>query len=190
VFRIKDDSSFLYVLVDATVDGTATAGDLGGVAWDQKNDGGNSPKSDDYHLALVYTDETSYDSSVAQGTGTDWGPSKSASSLGISGASSSNATLDPYSKAPHRIYEFQVPRSLLDNSTVVTSIGFFMAAVDGPSGGWIAAPRSGDYRIPNTWAQLTFSLPVPEFPSVIIMMLVSVAAAGLVSRRRRQTHVK
>jgi hypothetical protein len=187
-FVIKDDSDFLYVLVDHTADLTPTKGDFAWVVWDQKNDGGGKPKTDDYDLILRYTDKTSYTSSVAQGTGTGWGTFNPASSLGVLSASSTDATEDPYSKTSHLMFEFQVPRSILDNSTVVTSVGFF-AGAQGESSS-ISLPRAGDYMVPNSWAQLTFSLPVPEFRSVLIMVVVSVAAVGFVSRRRRQTHVK
>jgi hypothetical protein len=187
---LKDDADSLYVLVDYTRDTGAAAGDFAWVIWDQKNDGGSKPKSDDYDPILRYTDKTNYTLSVAQGTGTGWGTFNPASSLGIAAAASTNATSDPYSHASHVVYEFRIPRSILDNSTVITSIGFYAGAQNAAGGIWIGLPRGGDYRIPDSWAQLTFSLPVPEFPSVLIMVLVSVAAAGFVSRRRRQTHVK
>lgn len=185
---LKDDAHSLYVLVDYTKDTSAAAGDFAGVIWDQKNDGGFNPKSDDYDPIISYTNKTNYTSSVRQGTGTGWGTLNPASSLDIAAASSTNATNDPYSHASHVVYEFRIPRSILDNSTVITSIGFYAVAQNAATGIWIALPRSGDYRTPDSWAQLTFSLPVPEFPSALIMVLVSVAAAGFVSRRRRQTH--
>lgn len=55
-----------------------------------------------------------------------------------------------------------MPRSILDNSTVITSIGFFTGALDQSSQYGIFLPRVGDYRVPDTWAELTFSVPVPE----------------------------
>lgn len=190
-FAIKDDSKFLYVLVDYAADVTPAAGDFAWVLWDQKNDGGTKPKSDDYDLILRYSDKNNYASSIAQGTGTGWGASEAVSSLGILGASSTNTTEDAYSKKSHLTYEFQVPRSILDNSTVVTSIGFSAGALDGSSGNWISLPRSGDYRVPDSWAQLTFSLPIPEFPSILLIMAASMVAVGFLSRRKaRQMHVK
>jgi hypothetical protein len=186
---IKDDSRFLYVLVDVTADRSATASDFAWIVWDQKNDGGSKPKSDDFNLLLGYVNKTSYTSSIAQGTGTDWATPTLASSLGILSASSADATHDPYSETSHLAYEFQVPRSILDNSTVITSIGFSAGAHDEPSGNWISFPletRGDYYMIPDTWGQLTFSLPVPEFPNPLVMIFASIAAVLFVCRQKQK----
>jgi hypothetical protein len=76
---VKDDSSFLYVLVDFVKDTSTGNGDWGFVSWDQKNDGGTKPRSDDYRLVLQYTNTTSFQSMILQGTGTDWGNQRIAS---------------------------------------------------------------------------------------------------------------
>jgi len=181
---LKDDTDFLYVLVDYTRDASAAAGDFAWIIWDQKNDGGSKPKSDDYDPILRYTDKTNYTSSVAQGTGTGWGTFNPASSLGIAAASSTDATSDPYSHASHVVYEFRIPRSILDNSTVITSIGFYAGAQNAAGGGWIGLPRGGDYRIPDSWAQLTFSIPIPEFSQVLVTMAFLIATLTIVLRKR------
>jgi len=184
---LKDDADSLYVLVDYTRDTSAAAGDFAWVIWDQKNDGGSKPKSDDYDPILRYTDKTNYTSSVAQGTGTGWGTFNPASSLGIAAASSTDATSDPYSHASHVVYEFRIPRSILDNSTVITSIGFYAGAQNAAGGGWIGLPRGGDYRIPDSWAQLTFSIPIPEFSQVLVTMAFLIATLTIVLRKRGST---
>ena len=61
---LKDDSDFLYVIVDYTKDFDATTGDFAWIVWDQKNDGGSKPRSDDYNLLMTYETETSYELSV------------------------------------------------------------------------------------------------------------------------------
>jgi hypothetical protein len=180
---LKDDADSLYVLVDYTRDTSAAAGDFAWVIWDQKNDGGSKPKSDDYDPILRYTDKTNHTSSVAQGTGTGWGTFNPASSLSIAAASSTDATSDPYSHASHVVYEFRIPRSILDNSTVITSIGFY-AGAQNAAGGGIGLPRGGDYRIPDSWAQLTFSIPIPEFSQVLVTMALLMATLAIVLRKR------
>jgi hypothetical protein len=180
---LKDDADSLYVLVDYTRDTSAAAGDFAWVIWDQKNDGGSKPKSDDYDPILRYADKTNYASSVAQGTGTGWGTFNPASSLGIAAASSTDATSDPYSHASHVVYEFRIPRSILDNSTVITSIGLF-AGAQNAAGGSIALPRDGNYMIPDSWAQLTFSIPIPEFSQVLVTMALLIATLTIVLRKR------
>ena len=180
---LKDDANFLYVLVDYTRDLRAEAGDFAWVLWDQKNVGGTRPRTDDYDLSMTYETESTYDLQIAQGTGTTWGDSKSASSLGVVGASSTNATSDPHSKASHVTYEFRVPRLVLDNSTVITTVGFF-AGAQNAAGGGIFLPLGVDSMVPNTWGQLTFSVPIPEFSQLFFTMALLIATLSIVLRRR------
>jgi len=182
---LKDDSDFLYVLVDYTRDTGPGAGDFAWIVWDQRNDGGSKPRSDDYDLLMSYENKTSYDLFFYQGTGTGWGNPKPASSLGVTGASSTDATNDPYSNAAHLVYEFRVPRLVLDNSTVVTTIGFYTGALNAANNRWIALPRDADYRKPDTLGQLTFSIPIPEFSQVLLTMALLIATLTIVLRRRR-----
>jgi len=184
---LKDDSSFLYVLVDYTRDTRAAAGDFAWIVWDQKNDGGSKPRSDDYDLLMRYENESSYDVFFYQGTGTGWDffNPKPASSLGIAGASSTDATSDPHSKESHLTYEFRLPRRILDNSTVITTIGFYAGGSDESSGIWIGVPRAGDYRKPDTWGQLTFSVPIPEFSQVLVTMALLIVTLSMMLRRRK-----
>lgn len=180
---LKDDTDFLYVLVDYTRDTRAAAGDFAWIIWDQKNDGGSKPRTDDYYLTMTYETESTYDLQIAQGTGTNWGDWKPASSLGVVGASSTDAISDPRSKASHLTYEFRVPRLVLDNSTVVATVGFF-AGAQNAAGGGIVLPLGADSMMPNGWAQLTFSVPVPEFSDVLVTMALLVATLTIMLRRR------
>jgi hypothetical protein len=184
---LKDDSDFLYVLVDYIRDTRAAAGDFAWIVWDQKNDGGSKPRSDDYDLLMSYETESSYDLFFYQGTGTGWGNPKPASSLGVAGASSTDATSDPYSNAAHLTYEFRLPRLILDNSTVITTIGFFAGAQNAADGRWIGVPGGGDYGIPDSWAQLAFSVPIPEFSQVIVTMALLIATLTIMLRRRESS---
>jgi hypothetical protein len=183
---LKDDSDFLYVLVDYIRDTRAAAYDFAWIVWDQKNDGGSKPRSDDYDLLMSYETESEYDVFFYKRTGTGWGNPEPASSLGVTGASSTDATNNPYSNAAHLVYEFRVPRLVLDNSTVITSIGFFAGAQNSADYSWIGVPQTGgDYRNPNTWAQLTFSVPVPEFSQTLLTMALLVATLSIMLRRKK-----
>lgn len=184
---LKDDSNSLYILVDFVKDKSTENGDWAFVSWDQKNDGGTKPANDDYRISLQYTSTTTFQSLILQGTGTDWGNQKMASSVGIVTNSTKDGTNDPYSSSAHVIYEFQIPRVLLDNSTTIQTIGFFTGAHDNGIG-FITTQKTGSYIQPSTWNTLTFSIPVPEFPPALVMVSLCVTAA-LVLRRTKRSRV-
>jgi len=181
---VKDDSDFLYVLVDYTKDLSTTSGDFAWVAWDQKNDGGSKPKTDDYNLLVSYKNGSGYDVFVQQGVGTGWGASMPASSFGIWAASSTDATEDPYLYTPHVTYEFRIPRAVVDNSTMITTVGFYAGASDKTSGIGIRLPRSSDYMNPGSWGRLTFSVPIPEFTEFCIVTATLLSTSAIVLRRK------
>ena len=66
---VKSDSSFLYVMVDFVKDLGIQAGKHAWVDWDQKNDGGSKPRTDDYELVLNHTGTTGLALRISQGTG-------------------------------------------------------------------------------------------------------------------------
>jgi hypothetical protein len=185
---LKDDSNSLYVLVDFVNDKSPENGDWAFVSWDQKNDGGTKPQNDDYRLVVEYTSTTTFQSLILEGTGVDWGNQKAASSVGISANSTNDGTNDPYSSSPHVIYEFQVPRVLLDNSTTIKTIGF-VAGAHAFGIGFIMTQKTASYLQPSTWNTLTFSIPVPEFSPAVVMVISLGVTAALVLGRRKESLV-
>jgi len=174
------------VLTDYVKDYSTTAGDYAWVIWDQKNDGGSKPMTDDYGLTVSYMSGSSYDVLLQQGTGTGWGAFEPASSSGITAASSSDAVNDPYAGTKHVIYEFRMPRELIDNSSVITKVGFYTGAYDGGDNMGISSPRIADYRDPNSWGALTFSVPVPEFQEAYLVVATLLGASLFVLRRGKK----
>ena len=150
---VKHDNKSLYVLVDFVQDKEMENGDWAFISWDQRNDGGTSPQSDDYRLVLEYKSTMASPSLLLQGTGADWGNQKIASSAGISGNSTNDGTNDPYSFTPHVIYEFQIPRVLLGDSETIG----FVAGAHAFGIGWIITQKTAKYTQPSSWNTLTFT---------------------------------
>jgi hypothetical protein len=141
--RTKQNSTYLFILVDFVSDLTGSASDsistfdYCGLFFDVSNDGGQYPNSDDYFLSHYYistTGKSGLQTYVSQGTGinkTDENWRKIDTPQGFileRGFSSAN---DPYeSSKNHRIYEASIPMSFfIDNIT-----GFYVFVRDANAG--------------------------------------------------------
>ena len=126
-FRAKENSSYLFVLVDFVSDQTGSASDsistfdYCGLFFDVSNDGGLYPKSDDYFLSHYYissTDKSGLITYVSQGTGlnkedNNWKKIDTPQGFSLDrGFSSIN---DPYENTKnHRIYEASIPMAFFN----------------------------------------------------------------------------
>ncbi len=157
VFCIKDDKSFLYVLLDFISDETVDLGDLAGVRFDVLSDKANKPQPDDYSVSLIHQYSGVETIWIFQGNGTQWtlnwrGEWNVENPLRIVAASTGDAANDPYSKSPHVVYEFAIPRNMFGDKS---AIGFsaYMAHRELNE---TSLPQKADYH-PSTWAKLSFA---------------------------------
>lgn len=168
IFSIKDDEEFLYVLLDFLGDETLTTGDLGGLSLDMQNCKADSPQVDDISAGLVHGYPTPKNELwVFQGNGTQWtliwrDTWETDDPLKIVSASTNITENNPYSKSPHVIYEFAIPKKLFRN---MSEIGFSAYMEDREASGelrsQVSLPKTADY-FPISWATLSFATNVGE----------------------------
>jgi hypothetical protein len=141
--RAKQNSSFLFILVDFVSDQTGSASDsistfdYCGLFFDVSNDGGLYPKSDDYFLSHYYISSTSKSgliTYISQGIGlnkegNNWREIYTPQGFILNrGFSSIN---DPYeSTKNHRIYESSIPLSFFNGNIT----GFYVFVRDANTG--------------------------------------------------------
>ncbi len=172
VFLIKDDTKFLYVMVDFVGDKTLEENDSGSIRFDINNDRAKSPQSDDVMFVLNWTTK-SLKETIWKGNGRDWFlvedlPYK------IEGASTNDPENDPYYGSPHIIYEFAISRELFGIKDI---IGFSAGAADwssvrgrsytgsdnyGPHPRQISISTYVHYKKPSTWIELSFETQYEE----------------------------
>jgi len=91
--------------------------DSAAVVLDTNDDGGGAPRADDYLFAVRWKSPTAYFQITRKGTGStwsDWLPNPE----GFIGASSLDASNNPYNQRPHLIYELRIPFSYIGQKTV------------------------------------------------------------------------
>jgi hypothetical protein len=181
--RVKYDDSYFYAIVDFVSVSTASGTDGAGIQFDTNNDGGNTPKQDDYRFDADYRGQ----GSMAQGTGSDfrWGLPLLRGALVDASISSS-----PHSSKSHPIYEFRIPLSIFPK----TSTARFAAAVwhgsNTPSFVLVTWPQDYYLVVPNTWGTINFATPVPEFTCTFVIIVLALAAATLVTRTRAKKRIQ
>ena len=185
-FHVKHDEQFLYFLVDFISDTTSLAGDTGRIHLDTNHDHGTVLSTDDYTFAIHWAEEDSWAASMMRGAGDEWGAATKPVD-GFLAGSSFDASNDPYSTSPHRIYEFRIPKTILGP---LTTFGLCVSCKSGLSGPWLIWPSGATAIKPNRWGDLEISgLPIPEFPIQVApwIMLATVSCAIYLARRRRST---
>ena len=161
-FAIKDDTKFLYVLMDFTENRNMESGDLGGINLDLYNDKADKPQPDDFSLSLIHSYPEGTKGWIFQGNGTNWivvwkEDMTIADPLGIISASTNITSNDPYSTSPHVIYEFAIPRFIFKDAS---QTGFTAFLEDRKASGELRLavnlPKTADYY-PASWATLKFA---------------------------------
>jgi hypothetical protein len=171
-FRSKENSSYLFLLVDFVSDQTGSLSDsiatfdYCGFFFDVANDGGFYPKSDDYFLSHYYISST-YKSGlqtyVSQGTGSNkednnWKQIETPQGFILErGFSSTN---DPYqSSKNHRIYEAAVPLSFFNYGNLT---GFYLFVRDANSGLLLEFPHNAGGESIRSDSMANVIAPKPE----------------------------
>jgi len=162
IFAIKDDTEFLYVLMDFIEDKSMQSGDLGGINLDLYNDKADKPQPDDFSVSLIHSYPEGTKSWIFQGNGTHWiviwkEDMDIADPLGIMSSSTNITSNNPYSTSPHVIYEFAIPRFIFKDAS---QTGFTIFLEDREASGELRLavnlPKTADYY-PASWATLKFA---------------------------------
>jgi len=185
-WRFKYDSNSLYVLSDFFGVNESYPGDYDAswVYFDTLGNGGSAPDTDDYAFGILPSLQNSL--TMLQGTGSDWSVVKP----NFNGASSDDASNDPYGPNPHPIYEFQIPMSIFPANVKSANM---RVATEAPFQGWYDWPQYSDRLTPSSWGNVEFApVPVPEFPSLGILTVALGIPLYLMRRRKavRQIHRK
>jgi hypothetical protein len=154
-FSVKHDSRFLYVLVDFVADTRLDDKDNSWVYLDTKGDGGTAPRNDDYGFGINFVAGQPI-FRMKRGTGTGWQetvPSASPPIEGFWAWASMDPSNDPYLSTPHSIYEFRIPKTILEESTAV---GFRVVVAD--ELGQVEWPSRTSSLSPSKWGTLTLSV--------------------------------
>lgn len=126
ILRIMHNSEYIFVLLDFITDFTRSTYDLAGICFDTLDDGGDTPKTDDYLFGILAGQAPTFVYTY-QGTGMDdgWGLT---SLYGVWGRAGFSETNDPYEPGmSHRIYEWQVPCKVLGQASFY---GFYAFVCD------------------------------------------------------------
>jgi hypothetical protein len=173
--RVKFDDSYFYAIIDFISVSTASGRDGASITFDTKNDGGNRAKADDYRFDVDYKGQ----GSMAQGTGSgfEW-------NLPLPENVLVNASIgaSPHSSKNHPIYEFRIPLSMFPTTT---TMGFAASVWQG----WNAQkrdvivlltwPENYFLIVPNTWGEVNFPTPIPEFTSTFLVIASALIAPTL-----------
>jgi hypothetical protein len=199
-FRIKHDSSWLYLLADLPGDTQAEYsmakghGDYMQVFIDPLNDDGSKVRTDDHEYEAWYSNAKwngiypAHMELVAQEwTGTKWSKNLWSSTEDLNAKIGNDTGNSPHPPSPHVVAEFRIPLSIIKGTT----FGFFMRYVDSseseamhwywPGGGiWIQA------HTPNTWGSVNLSrVAVPEFSGAWLVVTAVMFAVALIFRSRK-----
>jgi hypothetical protein len=183
-WRLKYDTDSLYVLSDffGVNESFPTGYDAAWVYIDTLGNGGSAPDKDDYAFSI----QPSLSNSLVmeQGTGSDW----SIVAPNFNGASSVDASNDPYGSSPHPIYEFKIPMSIFPANVKSAKMRL---STEAPFQGWYDWPIYSDRSDPSTWGDVAFSsTPIPEFSQLSLVPLITLELPlCLLSkyRKRRQS---
>lgn len=186
-FKLKHDQSYLYILFDHVNDRSSENYDNAWAYIDTLKNGGSTPQTDDFAFSLQWLSPTQSILVVQKGTGTDW----MTTTLALhSAASSTDATNDPYSSAPHVIYEFKIQLSILPQG--VTAMGVRLSMQDGFTGTSAVWPSNSSRFEPNQWGTMQLGAsPIPEFSAVTpILALGLIVPLYLLRRAKRQPKIQ
>lgn len=204
----KHNQTHIFVLLDFVTDQSSSDPDVCGIAFDTENDGGNFPDLDDYLFTFDWGALSTmffFNKNLYQGTGRGGSYSEAWVEIDIPletmierGFSS---THDPYEDSRnHRIYELQIPCSFLD---IEYSCGFYAFVYDNeyysktllewPEGaGGIGNDESrAVIPAPGTWGNIESDVKfIPEFSSLVIILLVAVVILPTIIVLRKRLHLR
>ena len=205
----------MYVLIDYFTDVQRQKGDFAGIILDPRHDFGDEPRSDDFMLNCQWNSDLEHVTGAVKWRGgspqgLNWRDTIEVPS-GSEVGSSDDASNNPVSRELHKMYEFRIPRNLLD----YPSIGFLAFTGDAEMGTatstWPAARslKGNIFDDPSQWGELAFSsspkqstsmhttmagvesIPTPD-GYLILLGIVAIAGMMIIGavqlKRRRQLH--
>jgi hypothetical protein len=193
-FRIKHDSSWLYVLVDVPGDTQVEYsvakdhGDYAQIFFDPLYNDGSKPRTDDYKYAAWYNTTGGTDLVAREWAGTDWGANWWSSTSDLDATIGMDNGNSPHSPSPHVVVEFRVPLSIIKGTT----FGFFIRYVDSTEADalhwyWPGPTAVDQEYAPNTWGTVNLSnIAVPEFSSSWLIAAATVLMVLALNRAHKK----
>jgi hypothetical protein len=188
--RLKNNGTYVFVLIDFVTDFVSNTYDQGGVCFDTRNDGGNLPQSDDYLFSLLAGQAPSFlYTFVGTGSGSKpgdaWSLTVIPEPVGQAGFGKGQYGND----TAHRIYEFQIPCTVW---SATSSYGFYVYVFDyytgaflewpvGAGGGWTQIAEGAPQYVPPSpehWGSIEGAF-VPEFHSWPVFLGVTIALTSI-----------
>lgn len=172
-WKLRHDDSYIAALFDFVGDKELNAFpdpkncDSAGIQIDTMKDGGTTPQPDDYSFQILWLSPEKPTLVTQQGTGNGW---KDAPPL-LAGASSMDASNNPYSTTPHLIYEFLIPKSILPPDA--SSVYGRLAVWDGNKHAIFTWPKDAYGNNPSQWGELELSKNVVSEPSDSLLLLLA-----------------
>ena len=187
-FRLKyawsGSTVYQYILVDFLNDTTDDAGDVWSLCFDAHHDNASSPQTDDYKIDLEgHSFSGLY---VYKGTGSGWVATTSYN-WGSDLLIMNNINPSPHLSTPHWIVEFKINSTWL---SLLNNYDLRVATYDASSAPGAQTWPYSTSNVPNDWGlTITKFVPIPEFPSAIILPLFMLATllAVIAYRRKRTT---
>jgi len=177
--RIKNDETYFYAIIDFTSTPILVCDDGAAIIFDTEYNLGDKPQKDDFRFYLPCEGK----SSMEIGTGYQfvW---KNRLPEGYIADMSFGPS--PHSNSPHPIYEFRIPLSIFPSDT--NQVGFTANAwaikIHGTRDDiFLAWPSNSDHKVPDTWGEINFPYPVPEFPSVSLILPLTFSTLLLLLRK-------
>jgi hypothetical protein len=181
--RIKNDESYFYAIIDFTSTPILVCGDGAAIIFDTEYNLGDNPQKDDFRFYFTCQGKPSME--VGTGYQFVW-----RDELPEGFIADMSFGPSPHSNSPHPVYEFRIPLSIFPSDTNLVGFTANAWAIKIPGTRddiFLAWPSNCDYKVPNTWGEMGFPYPVPEFSSFFITSIIAIMASLFFLKNRNVT---
>jgi hypothetical protein len=182
--RIKNDEGYFYAIIDFTSTQILVCGDGAAIIFDTDYNLGDKPQKDDFRFYFPCEGKPS----MEIGTGYQFVWREELPEGFIADMSFGPS---PHSNSPHPIYEFRIPLSIfpLDTNQVGFTANAWAIKIHGTRDDiFLAWPRNSDYKVPDTWGEMNFPYPVPEFLSFLITIIITIVTSLFFLKNKNVTY--
>lgn len=182
--RIKNDESYFYAIIDFTPTSILVCGDGTTIIFDTEFNLGDKPQKDDFRFYFPCEGKPSME--IGTGYQFVW-----RDELPEGFIAEMSFGPSPNSNSPHPIYEFRIPLSIfpLDANQVGFTANAWAIKIHGTRDDiFLAWPRNSDYEVPDTWGEMNFPYPVPEFLSFLITVIIAIVISLFFLKNKNVTY--